>query len=219
MLCELPVFLGGSSSAALLVLCAHATRLTDDWQHQKAAPMVVRPQRLRTRLSLAGLMAAALLGTQTSTHSASPAAPLVRPNILFIMLDDVGKDQLASFNPAAGTAALTPNLNAIVSAGVRFTNVWAMSECSPEPGLVLHRTVSAPHRRHGGHSRSGLAGGPDLALRSDHAACARVGRLPERHAGEVPPGRTGEQPGWLQRAGGHGLGLLQRQPAGRASGD
>lgn len=53
------------------------------------------------------------------------------PNILFIIMDDVGKDVLASFNPAAPTAALTPNINAIIAAGVKFTNFYTMPECSP----------------------------------------------------------------------------------------
>lgn len=52
-------------------------------------------------------------------------------NILFIILDDVGKDQLSAFNPNALTAALTPNLNAIIAAGVKFTNFATMPECSP----------------------------------------------------------------------------------------
>lgn len=52
-------------------------------------------------------------------------------NIVFIILDDVGRDQLASFNPAAATAALTPNLNAIAAAGVKFTNLTTTPECSP----------------------------------------------------------------------------------------
>lgn len=54
------------------------------------------------------------------------------PNILFIILDDVGIDQLATFNPAAApTAGLTPTLDAIAAAGVSFTNFYAMPECSP----------------------------------------------------------------------------------------
>jgi Sulfatase len=53
------------------------------------------------------------------------------PNILFIILDDVGIDVLASFNPASPTAALTPNINAVIAAGVKFTKFYTMPECSP----------------------------------------------------------------------------------------
>jgi hypothetical protein len=93
--------------------------------------MAVRPRRVRIRLFLACVVVTSLLGAQASSHSASPAAPLVPPNILFIILDDVGNDQLAAFNPASGTAGLTPNIDTVVAGGVKFTNLWTMSECSP----------------------------------------------------------------------------------------
>jgi hypothetical protein len=47
----------------------------------------------------------------------------VPPNILFIILDDVGIDALASFNPALPTAALTPNINAVIAADVEIYRV------------------------------------------------------------------------------------------------
>jgi arylsulfatase A-like enzyme len=55
-------------------------------------------------------------------------------NILFIILDDVGADQLNVSNPvgkALGTLPVTPTIDAIAAQGVNFTNCWAMSECSP----------------------------------------------------------------------------------------
>lgn len=87
--------------------------------------MTTRMTSLRRRLLLACVAAAiALAGGRTHAQPGSP-------NILFIIFDDAGTDQFAAFNPAAGTAALTPNLNAIAAAGVRFTNFWTMPECSP----------------------------------------------------------------------------------------
>ncbi len=84
-----------------------------------------RRRPVRGALVLACLLAAAQLGGDSPAQAVSRA-----PNILFIILDDVGKDQLVAFNPAAHST-LTPNINAIVAAGVRFTNVYAMPECSP----------------------------------------------------------------------------------------
>ncbi|MBI4468587.1 MAG: sulfatase-like hydrolase/transferase [Acidobacteria bacterium] len=55
----------------------------------------------------------------------------VPPNILFIILDDVGKDQLASFNSASLLTPRTPDIDAIAAAGVKFTNLYTMPECSP----------------------------------------------------------------------------------------
>ncbi len=87
--------------------------------------------RARSRRLLAGTGLVGLLGV-AQFGSGDPARAATRtPNILFVVLDDVGVDQLAAFNPAAGTGALTPNLNAIAAAGVRFSNFYAMPECSP----------------------------------------------------------------------------------------
>lgn len=69
--------------------------------------------------------AAAQSGAQSSTRP--------KPNILFIILDDVGIDQMRvfGFGGPGPLAARMPNIGRIARRGVRFTNVWAMPECSP----------------------------------------------------------------------------------------
>ncbi len=52
-------------------------------------------------------------------------------NILFVIMDDVGIDQMKSFGYGGATPPSMPNMDAIASAGVRFRNTWAMPECSP----------------------------------------------------------------------------------------
>lgn len=94
--------------------------------------MRIRNTRFSSRALLVCLGIAALqLPWPLRTQTLSPRAKPAPPNILFIILDDVGKDVLASFNPAAPTAALTPNINAVIAAGVKFTNFYTMPECSP----------------------------------------------------------------------------------------
>ena len=78
-------------------------------------------------IGVAALQLGGPLRTQTLPRSTKPAPP----NILFIVLDDVGIDVLTSFNPASPTAALTPNINAVIAAGVKFTKFYTMPECSP----------------------------------------------------------------------------------------
>jgi arylsulfatase A-like enzyme len=51
------------------------------------------------------------------------------PNILFIIMDDVGIDQLQTFNPSA--PQVTPVMSALSQQGVSFNNCWMMPECSP----------------------------------------------------------------------------------------
>jgi hypothetical protein len=78
-------------------------------------------------VGMAALQFGGPLRAQTSPHT-TKAAP---PNILFIVLDDVGIDVLTAFNPDSPTAALTPNINAVIAAGVKFTKFYTMPECSP----------------------------------------------------------------------------------------
>jgi Sulfatase len=60
-----------------------------------------------------------------------------RPNILFIIMDDVGIDQMQIFGYGGVTPPSTPNINAIARAGVRFRNVWSMPECSPSRAIYF----------------------------------------------------------------------------------
>lgn len=53
------------------------------------------------------------------------------PNILFIIMDDVGIDQMRVFGYGEDNQPRTPNIDTIAHAGVRFRNAWAMPECSP----------------------------------------------------------------------------------------
>ncbi len=57
--------------------------------------------------------------------------PPKRPNILFIILDDWGIDQAKSFSYGGRTPPKVPTLDAIAAKGMKFSNVWAMPECSP----------------------------------------------------------------------------------------
>lgn len=53
------------------------------------------------------------------------------PNILFVIMDDVGIDQMKVFGYGGQMFPILPNINAVAHAGVRFRNTWSMPECSP----------------------------------------------------------------------------------------
>ena len=92
------------------------------------------PSPLAAATSLFALTVAAQLSGATSPATSPAAAGTVKQNILFVILDDIGADQLCVSNPAgraAGTLPLTPTIDAIAAQGVNFTNCWAMPECSP----------------------------------------------------------------------------------------
>ena len=69
------------------------------------------------------------------------------PNILLIIMDDVGIDQMKSFGYGSipdpsqtgpnNIPPRMPNIDAIASGGVRFRNTWAMPECSPSRAVMF----------------------------------------------------------------------------------
>ena len=62
--------------------------------------------------------------------AATPSPARAAPNILFVILDDVGIDQLPIFGYGGVKPPKVPNLAKIAAAGVRFSNVWGMPQCS-----------------------------------------------------------------------------------------
>lgn len=104
------------------------------------------PRRPVLAAPLLCLLFAILMNTAASAQSAAASGANGTPdnsgkpahrNILFIIMDDVGIDQMLIFGYGGGTPPLTPNINAIARAGVRFRNVWSMPECSPSRAIFF----------------------------------------------------------------------------------
>lgn len=83
--------------------------------------------------ALAATLAAATLAACDSSSNHSSVEPPVAslPNILFVIMDDVGIDQMASFGYGGATPPRMPNMDVVAAAGLRFRNTWSMPECSP----------------------------------------------------------------------------------------
>jgi arylsulfatase A-like enzyme len=92
--------------------------------------------------------------------AAPPSAPIIeRPNLLVIVLDDVGMDKIAAYGEHPG-AGPTPIMDFIARQGVLYRNAWATPLCAPTRASAL--TGRFPFR-HG----IGNATGPDLDVFSD----------------------------------------------------
>src|SRR5262245_24081105 len=63
-----------------------------------------------------------------SDHHQSSSTP--HPNILFVIMDDVGIDQMEVFGYGGETPPQTPTIAAIAAAGIRFHNTWSMPACT-----------------------------------------------------------------------------------------
>ncbi|MCH8527835.1 MAG: sulfatase-like hydrolase/transferase [Kiritimatiellae bacterium] len=64
-----------------------------------------------------------------------------RPNILFILLDDLGKEWVGCYG---AEDVETPNIDALAAGGVRFENVYSMPQCTPSRMCLL--TGQYPYR-------------------------------------------------------------------------
>lgn len=78
-------------------------------------------------LALAAMLAAMATGCGSDGGGGSQAKT---PNILFVIMDDVGIDQMEVFGYGGETPPSTPNIAAIAAGGIRFSNAWAMPACT-----------------------------------------------------------------------------------------
>lgn len=69
----------------------------------------------------------------TSWWPPDPAPPAGAPNILLVILDDVGFAQLGCF----GSDIATPNLDRLAAGGLRYANFHTTALCSPTRAAVL----------------------------------------------------------------------------------
>ena len=74
-----------------------------------------------------------------TVEESSPAWPMPlrakegAPNVLFIVLDDVGYGQMSAF----GGLVNTPNINKLAENGLRYTNMHTAALCSPTRACIL----------------------------------------------------------------------------------
>lgn len=75
-------------------------------------------------------------GCGNSSSEPEPEPETSSPNILFMVLDDVGMDQLEVFGFGGVTPPDTPNITNIIGAGVSFMDAWSMPACSPTRAVM-----------------------------------------------------------------------------------
>jgi arylsulfatase A-like enzyme len=85
------------------------------------------------QMRLATLVAAVVTACLASSTSFAQGKP---PNIVLIVADDAGFADLGSF----GSEISTPNIDALASVGVRFTNFYVGPTCSPTRSMMLSGT-------------------------------------------------------------------------------
>ena len=73
----------------------------------------------------------------------APLAAATRPNILFILMDDLGWPSLSCFG---NTHVPTPNLDRLAGEGVRFTQAYVTPQCTPTRATFLTGQYTARNK-------------------------------------------------------------------------
>jgi arylsulfatase A-like enzyme len=108
----------------------------------------MNPDRRSFARSLTGVLvaaAAAIAIAGAFKTSAATAQTDARPNIIVILVDDMGWSDIGPY----GGEIPTPNLDALAARGVRFTQFYSTSRCSPTRASLL--TGLYPHQAGMGH--------------------------------------------------------------------
>lgn len=87
-----------------------------------------------TIASTAIICGAILLTSESSTSAASSSTR--KPNVLLILADDIGMDQITTYGYGGSSAPPTPTLQSISDSGLTFRNAWTMPACSTSRSVL-----------------------------------------------------------------------------------
>lgn len=129
------------------------------------------------------------LAAAAGVLAASPALAADRPNIIFVLVDDLRWDEFG----AAGHPWLeTPNIDRLARQGAMFTQaVHAIPLCSPNRATLLTGQYPSRHGVTGNEARSELSHKLDTFPRALQSAGYRTGFIGKWHMGNDPTQRPG----------------------------
>ncbi|MFT3784937.1 MAG: arylsulfatase [Tepidisphaeraceae bacterium] len=108
---------------------------------------------MNSRLT-SGALALAALAAQAVAQPASVSTPTRKPNVVYILCDDLGIGDVGAFNPTRGKIP-TPNIDRLASDGMRFTDAHSASAlCTPSRYALLTGRYSWRS-----HLQAGVLGG------------------------------------------------------------
>ncbi len=78
-----------------------------------------------------------LLFTIIKIHISFSQTDPLRPNVILIIADDMGTDVTPGYLTGNTPMPVTPNIDALRSSGVTFTNAWATPQCTPTRASIM----------------------------------------------------------------------------------
>ena len=88
----------------------------------------IYPVRLERTLVSVLLLAVLFGGCSDKPEEERAESALNRPNILLIMIDDLGYEAIGAYG---GISYATPNIDRLAESGVRFNHAYSTPLCSP----------------------------------------------------------------------------------------
>jgi arylsulfatase A-like enzyme len=113
-----------------------------DQQNERPRATVSRRDMLLTgtsAITTAGLLSAARTVTAQAQQQA-PAATVAsgqRPNIVFILTDNLGYGELGCYGGGATRGAPTPRIDSLAKSGLRLTNMNMETQCTPSRSSLM----------------------------------------------------------------------------------
>jgi len=86
-------------------------------------------------------LAAGMAATMGAVDVAEAREPADKPNIIFVLLDDLGKEWLSCYG---GENISTPNIDKLAKSGIQFHNAYSMPQCTPSRACFM--TGQYPYR-------------------------------------------------------------------------
>ena len=75
-----------------------------------------------------------VIALATLSYVAPVAEAAEQPNILFIMVDDLGKDWISCYG---ADNIQTPHIDRLAKSGIKFHNAYSMPQCTPTRVTLL----------------------------------------------------------------------------------
>ncbi len=76
-----------------------------------------------------------------------------RPNIVWLVIDDMGWGDPGAYGGGAAIGAATPNIDRLARDGLKLTSTYSQPTCTPTRCSYPDRTASGAHRAHPPHPR------------------------------------------------------------------
>jgi arylsulfatase A-like enzyme len=120
---------------------------------------LVRLQNREAQVKIASLFVsgAVLIAAAVASGGAFAQGPSTKPNIVFILMDNLGYGEVGVYGGGITRGAPTPRIDQIAAEGTRLTNFNVEAQCTPSRSAIMTGRFSI---RSGTHSVP-IGGGPE----------------------------------------------------------